>query len=192
MKLPKASPDGLARIDVEIRILDEPFVVDLRLLSAGEESEALVEAYAYAKSRGVGEPDESSALYERGYEMAIVSRALVDHDSPKGAPERLFESLEALEEYSLLTSEHIAYLKARYDDLVDEKSPRTLVVSTEAFVEIRRRSADGDPRPFSKLRRGAQWSCFHTMAVLCETLLEERSRSSSPSPPTPPTTPTEH
>lgn len=190
MKLPKASPDGLARIDVEIRILDEPHIVDLRLLSAGEESEALVEAYAYAKERGVADPDESSALFERGYEMAILSRALVDHDSPKAAPERLFESLAELEGYALLSAEHVAYLKARYDDLVDEKSPRKLVVTTEAFVEIRRRSAEGDPRPFSKLRRGAQWSCFRTMAALCENLLAERFRTSSPSPsPTTPTTP---
>lgn len=187
MKLPKASPDGLARIEVEIRVLDEPYVVDLRLLSAGEESEALVEAYAYAKDRGVADPDETSALYERGYEMAIVARSLVDHDSPKDKPERLFSSLADLEDYKLLTAEHIAYLKARYDDLVDEKSPRRLVVTSEHFVEIRRRSAQGDPGPFSELRRGAQWSCFRTMAVLCENLLEERSRTSSPSPS--PTTP---
>lgn len=157
------------RETVEVEIGGKPAKIDLRLLSLTEETQTIVQAREYAKDKGglTDQPSEADALYEIGLHRATVAMCCMDTEN---AEKTFFEPDDL--DHPTVSRELVAYLYARYCFLADKSSPRKLDISEPEWAALVVSSAsvssggNDDPLPFCRLRPGAQWSCFRSLASL--------------------------
>lgn len=168
---------GPYREPITFEIGQAQVTVGLQILGIADEVAALARARSYAVEHGVTDPSETDPLYEQGLAIATVALACVEHDSPRDAPVRVFESEEALVQNKLVPRELVAYLYARYRFMVDTHSPRKFDVTRDQIFAMVKSAQEDDPIPFCDSRAGIQWLSFRFLAVLLGDSLEERFSS---------------
>lgn len=138
--------------------------VDVRVLSAAEESEALQFARDYAVKRG-GEPKAEDPLYDLGLMIGTLVLALIDWESPADAVVPFFESAAEVEE---LDRDRIAYLYEQQQTWQDECAPQAAALTEEQFFHwvVTLAASETPQNPFAYTRPGLRWSLTRTMAGL--------------------------
>lgn len=157
-----------------------PVLMALRALSDGEDAKVLEEARKFAIARGVAEPSEGHALFEKGVCVWTVFLAAVDIDSPPSARRPFFDSADDLERPPL-TPEIIGYLYERQRALQDAHSPRRRDLPIGEMVSrIVKEVESPDDRFFSELSPYTQWRFHHFTCALAMSSPELKSLLSSP------------
>lgn len=155
--------------------------LDVRTLTGAEELHVLRSAADFAKANGAEAIEDGEARYELGRQLFTVLVGCVERESPKDAPRPFFDSVEQILASKRLTRDHVAYLHSHVEQWQDECSPRKMTLSPAQFAEVATRSAEGDFRPFLRLRPGMQLSFLHILAKLRGISPEDRSPSGSAS-----------
>lgn len=156
-------------------------VLDLIVLSGGEEAEALARARAFAKGKGVDAPKPGDPEFDLGLMVHTLLLACLDHSSPAGAPAPFFVSPDEILQH--LDRERIAHLYAMQQAWQEELSPTTKALNEEQILQLVIEAADAeDPlRFFEKLPPGTLARCFLFTARQLRTLLRLRSEPGSSS-----------
>lgn len=138
--------------------------VDVRVLSADEEAEALRFAREYAVKRG-GEPKAEDPLYDLGLMIGTLVRALVDWESPVDAVVPFFESADEVGE---LDRDRIAYLYEQQQSWQDECAPQASQFTEDQFFNwvVTLAASETPQNPFAYTRPGLRWTLTRTMAGL--------------------------
>jgi hypothetical protein len=152
--------------------------VGLMALSGLENGEILRNARAFAADRGVEDPREGDPIYGLGIMVHTLAVACVD---PDNQDELFFDGgVEQILESEHLGRDGIIYLFEQQEQWQDLVSPQAHRIDALAFEQMVSELAGPDSYGFfCQLRPGLRWSCMHSMAALCLTLLSGSSQPTS-------------
>jgi hypothetical protein len=140
----------------------------VRHLMADQEAAILQEARAFAKTRGVEDPEPDDPLYLFGMMVSTVLRGYVDTDGAPGALEPFFDGgLDQVLRH--LDQDRIAYLWAAHCAFQDACSGRAVkLTDAEVLARVHAIAAAdlNDPSPFADLRPFQQQQLLRAMAKL--------------------------
>ena len=158
--------------------------LDVRVLRDDEYSEVLALALAFAKKRGLENPEDGDALYERGKMLHTLAVACLDMASPVEAPEPYFDGgWEQITKSECMTPEVVGYLYLQQQLFQDEVNPLLVSLPTATLIGAAIKTAGGDLSFFVNSRPGVQWSFLRTLANHLVASLAVSSPSSQPSAP---------
>lgn len=176
----RESDKASAELNGEPAIPDE-VTVGLRILTLQELTTVYEKAGAFARERGVKEPNEADPIYNLGVSIYICAIACVDPDSDVKNPEPFFGTRGDIESAALelLDSVHIgrdgiAYLAEQHEAWQDICNPRANKVPPSVLYDLVVSAADDDPdvalKTFLGLRPGMQFRSWRFMANLFKNL----------------------
>jgi hypothetical protein len=147
--------------------------VDVRVLSAVEESDCLGFAREYA-ARFSAEAKAGDPLYDLGLMVAVVHRSIIDTDSQAEHPESFFASPDEVLE---LDRDRIAYLYESQQTWQDECAPQAAQFTEDQFFGwvVGLAASESPQIPFAYTRPGLRWSLVRTMANQLLTSQQGRS-----------------
>jgi hypothetical protein len=157
----------------------------VRHLMAEQEAAILVDARAFAKSRGAEDPRPDDPLYIFGMMVSTVLRGYVDADTQPDAPGHLDPFFDGGVEQILrhLDQDRIAYLWAVQCAFQDKCSGRAVALTdAEVLVRVHAIAAadPNDPGPFVDLRPLQQQQLMRSMARLILSLSSLVHRAARP------------
>ncbi len=160
----------------------ETIKVDVRPLSEPELFEVLDKSRAFAKARGVEQPEEGDPIYDEAIKLHTVALACIDSDSLVDAPAQFFDGgVSQILENDTLQREHIAFLYEQARLWQEECSPTRRNMTRTEYTAALVRTAGGDMTDFLGMSPGQRWSFMRSMAAEQLILLARKSTSSSPS-----------
>lgn len=167
-----------ARETVTFSVDETETRLDLRVLSADEESEALSRARARAMAKGLVDPKAGEPIYD----IAVMAETLFSAARVVGGEEPFFDTSA---DVSSLDRDTIQYLYQAHSLFTDRCSPRLMKMSPEEFVAGIAVLAGEDSesiRFFERLGSGMQWIYTRTLArqaVISQTLRSESGSTSA-------------
>lgn len=168
------------RIDLEIR--GDKYSVDIRVLTPMQEIEAKAAAIAFAKERGVTDPDFGNDIYDLAFAAHIALVACIDPESPVDAPKQQFSDLDDVLSGDLET-DHILAIAAMWKKFQQESGGSLEAMSVEATEKAIIALADDNEAAaalfFFRMLPGTQLSLARFMASRLLTLLLDNSNSTS-------------
>lgn len=150
----------------------------VRALRDDEYADVLERALAFAREKGLEEPEDGDPIYERGKMVHTLAIACLDKDSPDSKPETYFDTWKQVHTSEIMTPEVVGYLYFQQQMVQEEASPLIKGLSPEEFLAAVLKTAQGDISFFVNSRPGVLWTFTRTLA---SQLLASQTRSSSTS-----------
>lgn len=148
----------------------------LRLVRPSEDVDALSWASAFAKGKGIENPNEDEPIYSKALMAARLLRACVTLDSDPKLPTRLFDSEEEIMTSDALGDDRIAYLYELYEIFRDEVSPLEKTIDAARAMKLAEEVwGSRSPAPFVRLRPGLRWIFARTWAGML--VMQQQTKS---------------
>lgn len=141
--------------------------LEVRPLNEGEYGEVLAKALAYAREKGLENPEEGDAIYERGKMLHTLALACIDKDSPQEKAAPFFDGgVAQIQGSEIMTPEVVAYLYEVQQLMQDDVAPMKKDLSPADFMAAALQSAQGNMAFFVNSRLAVRWSLLRTLANL--------------------------
>ena len=180
LPLPGAVPDG------ETGGWTGPTVpLHLRALAEPEYDDVLEFALKFAKKRGLENPEDGDAIYERGKMLQTLAFACINADSPEEDPQPFFDEgvPQILARTDVMTPEVIAYLYEHQQIMQEVVSPLRKDMTPSEFMIAAAETAKGNLAFFVNTRPGMRWTFVRILASRYIDSLANRSPSTPSSEP---------
>lgn len=147
----KAPIDGdpITTVPIKLANHEQTLQVGVRLLSIAERAEALVQAVAFAKERGVNEWKNDDPICTLGLWTHTVAKGTFDVELGKNAP---FATVEELLKSPFIGQENIAYLYEQVQNFEDSQHLRVRSMGLREVFDACVRIAQGEKDFLDSLR----------------------------------------